>query len=201
MGGETVAGEVDVVADALRRVAVVAHAVEAAGRIAAQTCGVDGCGNVAGAGECGLYGRRHLVHTDDVDDIVRSPGDGGDTVAATVDVDDDAVLGDGVGAGEEIVHVHRVEVALAFLLVGDGLITVDDLVVAALDELLGQAHFADGLRATPGDAAALGYERGNEFDGLGCGSTVVGVEVAALQVLDDAPCKQFVMDFDRCHII
>ena len=77
--------------------------------------------------------------------VVRAPGDGSDAVAAAVDVDDDAVLGDGIGTGEEVVHVHGVEIALALLLVGDGLVTVDDLVVAAVNELLGQAHLADGL--------------------------------------------------------
>ena len=49
VGRETVAGEVDVVADALRRVAVVAHAVQFARRVTAQTGSVDGSGHVAGA--------------------------------------------------------------------------------------------------------------------------------------------------------
>ena len=51
VGREAVAGEVDVVADALRTVAVVAHTVETAGRVAAQARGVDGCSDVAGAGK------------------------------------------------------------------------------------------------------------------------------------------------------
>jgi len=49
---EAVAGEMDVVADALRRVAVVAHAVDLAGRVAAQAGGVDGGCHVAGALKC-----------------------------------------------------------------------------------------------------------------------------------------------------
>lgn len=48
VSGETVAGEVYVVANALRRVAVVAHAVESAGCVTAQARGVDGCCNIAG---------------------------------------------------------------------------------------------------------------------------------------------------------
>ena len=155
VGWETVAGEVDVVADALRAVAVVAHTVEAAGRVATQTGGVDRSGDVAGAGKCGLDGGSDLVHPDDVDHVVWAPGNGGDAVATAVDVDDDAVLGDSVGAGEEVVHIHRIEVALALLLVGYGLVTVNDFVIAAVDELVGQSHFADGLGAAPSDAAAL----------------------------------------------
>ena len=145
VGRETVAGEVDVVADALRAVAVVANAVEAAGRVAAQARGVDGSSDAAGSCQGSLDGGSDLVHPDNVDDVVRTPGDGGDTVAASVDVDDDAVLCDGVGAGEEEVDIHRIEVALTLLLVGDGLVTVDDLVGATVDEFAGHAHLADGL--------------------------------------------------------
>ena len=199
VGREAVAREVDVVADALRRVAVVTHAVEAARSVAAQTRRVDGSSGVAGTGQGGLEGRRHLVHPDEVDDVVRSPGDGCDTIAAAVDVDDDAVLGDGIGTGQEVVHVHRAEVTLTRLLGRFGLVAVDDLVLAATDEVVGQTHLTDGLRAAPGDAAALGHERLDKTDGLGGCGAVVGIEVAALQMLDDAPCQLFVMDFDRSH--
>ena len=98
VGRKAVAGEVNVVADALRTIAVVAHAVETAGGVAAQTGGIDGCGDVAGAGKRCLDGGSDFVHANDVDDIVRSPGDGGHAVSTTVDVDDDAVLGNGIGA-------------------------------------------------------------------------------------------------------
>ena len=47
---EAIAGEVDVVADALRAVAVVAHAVQPARRVATQAGSVDGCSRVAGTG-------------------------------------------------------------------------------------------------------------------------------------------------------
>ena len=45
-----------------------------------------------------VYVRCDLVGADDVDDLVRSPDDRGYPVAGTVDVDDFAVQGDGVGA-------------------------------------------------------------------------------------------------------
>ena len=113
VGWETVAGEVDVVADALRRVAVVAHAVQAAGRVAAQAGRVDGCGGVARSCQGGLDGGGYLVQPDDVEHVVGSPSDGSHAVAAAVDVDDHAVLGDGVGTGEEVIHIHGVEIALS----------------------------------------------------------------------------------------
>jgi len=145
VGRETVAGEVDVVADALRRVAVVAHAVDLAWRVAAQAGGVDGGSDVAGTLQGGLNAGSHLVHPDDVDHVVRPPGDSSDAVATAVDVDDHAVLGDGVGTGEEVIHIHGVEIALARLLGRRGFVPVDDLVVAAVDEFFGEPHFSDGL--------------------------------------------------------
>ena len=61
MGREAVAGEVHIVADALRRVAVVAHAIDLAGRVAAQAGRVDGCGGVARSCQGGLDGGGYLV--------------------------------------------------------------------------------------------------------------------------------------------
>ena len=158
VGRETVAGEMDVVADALWAIAVVAHTVQFAGGVAAQTGRVDGRCNVAGTGKGGLEGGSHFVKPNDMNHVVRPPGDSGDAVAATVDVDDDTILSDGVGAGEEIVNIHRVEVALALFLVGYGLVAVNDLVIAAVDEFLGKSHLSDGLRTAPGDAASFGHE-------------------------------------------
>ena len=158
MGRETVAGEVDVVADALRAVAVVAHAVEAAGRITAQTRRVDGSSDITGTSQGSLDGGCYLVQSDDVNHVMRSPSDSGNTVATSVNIDDDAILSDGIGAGEEVVHVHRIEVAFALFLIGDGLVTVNDLIGATLDEFTGQPHLTDSLRTTPSDTASLGHK-------------------------------------------
>ena len=145
VGWETVAREVDVVANALRAVAVVAYAVETAGCVAAQACRVDGRCRVAGTGKSRLDGRCHLVHPNDVDYIVWSPSDSSNTVSSSVNIDDDAVLGDGIGAGEEIIHVHRIEIALACLFGCLCQVTVDNLVVAAVDDVLCEPHLAYGL--------------------------------------------------------
>ena len=61
VGREAVAGEVDVVTDALQAIAVVAHAVKTARRVTPQASGIDGRGCVAGAGKCGLDGGGDLV--------------------------------------------------------------------------------------------------------------------------------------------
>lgn len=51
-----------------------------------------------------VHVRRDLVGADDVDDLIRSPDDRSDSVAGPVDVDDLAVKGDGVGAGQHEVR-------------------------------------------------------------------------------------------------
>ena len=149
MGREAVAGEVDVVANALRGIAIVAHAVDAAWRVAAQPCRVDGSGRVAGSGKGGFDGWSHLVHSDDMNHVMRAPGDGGNAITATINVDDDAILGDGVGTGQEIVGIHCAEIALASLFGRNGLVSVDDFVVATFYKLMGQTHFTDCLRPAP----------------------------------------------------
>ena len=142
---EAIAGEVDVVADALRAVAVVAHAVQPARRVAAQAGGVDGRGDVASAGKSGFDGGSYLVHADHVDHVVRPPSDGGNAVTTSVDIDDDAILGDGISAGKKVVHIHRIKVALAFLFGRFGFIAVNNLILTTLDEFTGQPHLTDGL--------------------------------------------------------
>ena len=199
VGRETVAGEVDVVADALRAIAVVAHAIEAAGRVASQTGRVDGGSDVAGTGKGSLDRGGDLVHPDDVNNIVRAPSDGGNAVATSVNIDDHTILGNGVGAGKEVVHVHRIKIALAFLFGRFGFVSVNDFILAAIDEFTRQSHLTDGLRTTPCDAAALGHERLDKCDGFSGGGAIVRLEVAAFQMLDDAAAQQFVMDFNRCH--
>ena len=145
MGRETVAGEVDVVADALRGVAVVAHAINLAGCVTAQAGRVDGCSDIAGARQCGLDRGGNLVEADDMNHIVRSPRDGGDTVATSVNVDDDTVLSNRIGAGQEVVHIHGIKVALALLLSRFGLVSINHLIVSVVNELLSQTHLTDGL--------------------------------------------------------
>ena len=77
--------------DGARRVLAEADAVRRAG-VALDPC--IGCVHVC----CDLVG------ADDVDDLVRSPDDRGDSVAGAVDVDDLAFKGDGVGAGQHEVR-------------------------------------------------------------------------------------------------
>ena len=69
-----VAEEVDVVADALRGVAIVADTVGLTGRLDVEAGGIDGRRGAAGSGEGGLYGLGHLVQADDEDDSFRAPG-------------------------------------------------------------------------------------------------------------------------------
>ena len=84
-----VAQEVYVRADAVGTVAVVAYAVGLTGCVQVEALCVDGCGGAACTGYGSLNGGCHLVHSDDMYHLLRSPGDGGDAVAVTIDVADD----------------------------------------------------------------------------------------------------------------
>ena len=88
----TVAQEVNVATDALRHIAVVASAINPAGRADVKTLGINwGC-RAASPGQCCLYRLGHLVETDDEDDLLRPPGDSSHTIAIAVDIHDDTVF-------------------------------------------------------------------------------------------------------------
>ena len=50
-------------------------------------------------GESCLHVLGNLVQADDEDNLLRPPRDGSHTVSVAIDVHDDAVLRDGIGAG------------------------------------------------------------------------------------------------------
>ena len=144
-----VAEEVDVVADALGGVAVVADTVGLTGCIDVKTGRIDGRSSASSTGEGCLYGLGDLVDADDEDDLLRAPDDGGDTVAVAVDVDDDAVFGDGIGAGEIDIGGEGTDVHLYFRFVAFDKVAVEHVVTAFGTEGVGNADVADGHRATP----------------------------------------------------
>ena len=179
-----VAEEVDVVADALGGVAVVADTVGLTGCVDVETGGVDGRSGAAGTGEGCLYGLGDLVDADNEDDLFRAPGDGCDTVAVAVDVDDDAVFGDGIGAGEIDIGGEGTDVHLHLRLIAFDEVTIEHVVTAFGTESIGDADVADGHRATPGDAAASGDEFQHFADGLfGC-RTIECLHIAAGEIFD-----------------
>ena len=179
-----VAEEVDVVAYALGGVAVVADTVGLTGCVDVETGGVDGRSGAAGTGEGCLYGLGDLVDADDEDDLLRAPGDGCDTVAVAVDVDDDAVFRDGIGTGEIDIGGEGTDVHLHLRFVAFDEVTVEHVVTAFGTESIGDADVADGHRATPGDAAASGDEFQHFADGLfGC-RTIECLHIAAGEIFD-----------------
>ena len=87
-----VSQEVDVAANALRGIAVMAYAVGAAWRVDVKTLGIDGGCCTTRPGKGGLYCLGHLVDADHEDHLLGSPGDGCHSVAVAVDIHDDAIL-------------------------------------------------------------------------------------------------------------
>ena len=108
----------DIVADALGGVAVVAHAILLAGCVNVEAGSIDGRGRRAGTLQGSLHVLRHLVHADDEDDVLWSPCDGCHAVAVAVDVDDDAILRYGIGGRQVVVGMEGAEVHLLLLFGG-----------------------------------------------------------------------------------
>ena len=92
-----VSGDHELAADGIRRLAVEAFSGLLAGRLDVESLGIAGCCNVSGT----LHGivdiGAYLVQTDDKYYLSRSLGNTGDTVGVAVDVDHNAVTGDGIG--------------------------------------------------------------------------------------------------------
>ena len=92
------AGDQELTADRIRGFAVHAGAGFGTGGGQAKTLGIGGGGNGTGT----LHGAVHiitdLVHANDEKDFPGALGNGGNPVGIPVDIDQNAVLGDGVGA-------------------------------------------------------------------------------------------------------
>ena len=114
-----VAQEMNMVAYTLRRIAIVAHAVGLARCADVKTCRVYRSCRRAGTGQSRVDGLCYLIKSDDKDDMARAESNGCHTVAVTVDIDNHAVLCDGVGTRKIIVGTERLQIYL------DSLGTVD----------------------------------------------------------------------------
>ncbi len=194
-----IAEEVNVVTDGVGRVAVVADAIYLTGSMDVEAGRVDGGGGTADTGQSRLGGLRHFVQADDEYDLLGTPGDGSDAVAVAVDVDDDAVLGDGVGAGEIDVGREGTQIHRLFLFGRLDKVAVQHFEGAALFQVVGDADVTDGHGAAPGDTAAIGDEVGHLVNRLLGGGTIVGGDVTVLQMTDERGSKPFVAEFFGSH--
>ena len=192
-----VAEEMDVAADALGGVAVVAYAIHLARGLDVEAGGIDGRGGATGTGQGGLYRLGHLVEANDEDDLLGSPRDGGYTIAVAVDVDDDAILGNGVGTGEIDIGGEGAHIHLYFLIGILHEVAIEHLKGASVAKGLGDAHVANGHRTAPGDAAAIGNQFGYLLHCLCCRGAIKGLHMAALEVLDHALGQPLVSLFFR----
>ena len=122
-----VAEEVDIAADALGGIAVVALSVYLAGCLDVKSLGVDGGCYVPCSFEGGFYGGSNLVDTNDEDDLLWSPCDGCHPVAIAVDVYDDTILGDSIGTRQKDISAEGLQVYLLLLLWCGDAVSVEDI--------------------------------------------------------------------------
>lgn len=114
--GVGVAHYVNIVTDAVGRVAVVASAVNAARGVDVKACRIDGCRGAAGTGNGSVNILCHLVEPCNHYHMLKAEGDGGHPVAIAVNVNNDTVLAYGVDAGEVKVARKCLKVYLCSLL-------------------------------------------------------------------------------------
>ena len=190
-----VAQEMDVAADALRGVAIMADAIDQAWRFDIEPLCVDRRCDATCSGKCRLNGLCHFVEPDDEDDFLRSPGDGSYTVAIAVYIHDDTVFGYGIGTGEIYVSSEGAEVRLLFFLWRLDRVAVDDIECASVFQQLRDAEIADCGCAAPCHGAAVGDEVGDFLGSLLASRAIEGFHVAAIEVLDHALSELLVSEF------
>lgn len=94
------AGDNRVAAHAFRRETVMAESGHCTGRGFAETHTVCGCRDVVDSADAVVYRGYDFVHADNKYNLLRSVDQGSDTVAVTIDIDQLAVLRDGIGTHE-----------------------------------------------------------------------------------------------------
>ena len=174
-------------ADALGGFAVGAGAGEGAGGLLAEAHGVGGRGMGLDAAEGGAEVAVHqLVAPGHDDDLGGAEHHGGDAVAVAVDVHEQAVEGEGVGAGEEEVAGELAAHDAEFLLGGEVGQSVVEEFLARAREVRGDLEVGHGERAAEADGAgAFGVSEDVVGGGLRVGA-VEGGEAALGERIDGA---------------
>ena len=193
-----VACEVDVVADALWRVAVVAYAVCQTRSLDVEACRINRTCRRACPCQCALNILCHLVEPHDEYHVLGSEGYRCHAVAVAVDVHYHAVFAYGVDARQIVVARKSLAVNLLRLVARLGLVAVEHLQVSFVQGLC-QPHVPYGHRAAPRNAAPVGNHGRHSLHGLGRCGAVTSLKIAAFQVLDHLCSELLVAYLFRCH--
>lgn len=171
----------EVAADGVLGLAVGARARLAARRVEVKALRVDGRGHVARTLDGAVQVAADLVHPHDEEHVARALRDGAHAVGVAVDVDDHAVVRDGVRARHEHVRVVGREHGRALVL---HLVAVDEVVVSG-GQGIGQADLARAGAPAHGDGRALADERERLLQRLLPGCRVLRLDVPPGKPLDD----------------
>ena len=150
-----VSEEVDIAADALGGVAVVALAVHLAWGLDVKSLGIDGGCYVSGSFEGCLKGGSNLIASYDEDDLLRAPGDGCHSVAIAVDIYYDTIFGDGIGTCQIYVSREGLQVHLLLFFWCGNAVSVEDVEGATRLQEVGQSHIANSSRTAPCDSITI----------------------------------------------
>ena len=194
-----VAQQVDIAADAVGRVTVMADTICTTGCLDVKTLGVDGRCRSTGSGNGSLLCLGNLVQADDEDDPLGSPRNGSHTIAVAVNIDNDAVLGNRVGTGQIDIGAKGAEIHLLLLFRSIDSVAVEDVERTSFLQNLRDTQVAHSSRTAPSNGAAVGNEFGDFPDGFSAGRTITGLDVSTTQVLDKSLGQFLVAFFLWCH--
>lgn len=141
----------------------------------------------------------HLVQADDEDYLCRTPGDGSHAVAIAVDIDNDAILRDGIGAAQIVVGTEGAAIHRQSFFGRRSRVAVYHIEGGATLEAFGDAEVTDGHGAAPRHTAPIVDESRHLLDGLVGGGAIVCCDVAALELADDGVGQSAVALFLRSH--
>ena len=191
--------EMYVVADGLRRVAVVADAVNLTRGLDIESGGIGGRSGAACSCQSILNRLRNLVEADDKNHLLGTPGDGSHTVAVAVNVHNDAILRNGIGAGQVDISRKRLQVHILLLLGSLDQVAVQNIQRTAFFKKIGDAKVAHRHGAAPSHAASVLNKIRNLLDSLLGRCTIIPLNVAYLQILYDGLSQPLIPLLLWCH--
>ena len=159
---------------------------------------VDRCNVPSHALDCRIHILCHLAQARQNNHIVRPEADGRNAIACPINIYQNAILGNGIGAGQIVIAQESLTHHFThFGRICRG-ISVNDVIIAFLYRLC-QPHIANGHGATPCDTAAFRNEGQHLFDGFCRCGTVVCFKMAAFQLFQQGCAQKLFSFFLWCH--
>ena len=126
----------------------------------------------------------NFVQSDNKNNLLWAPCDCCHTIAVTVDVHDDSILGYGIGTAQIDISRKCLEIHGLLVLWRFRQIPVENFQSASIVQYLWYTKVANCHRAAPRHTAPIVDELGNLLHSLGCRGTIEGLDVAMMKIMN-----------------